>query len=90
MKGKRSQRAKKTEEVFGEDFAIIQDIAPKTCSVHVCSRPVNGYVNAEENPGKMYEGKPGDWVESRRVVSAWRFEVEFESLSEPYPERKRR
>jgi hypothetical protein len=39
-------------------------------------------VNAEEDPGKMYEGKPGAWLESKRVVSHWRFEVEFESLSE--------
>jgi hypothetical protein len=46
-------------------------------------------VNAEEDPGKMYEGKPGAWVESKRVVSQWRFEVEFESLSEFSPEPKR-
>jgi hypothetical protein len=44
-------------------------------------------VNAEEDPGKMFEGKPGAWVESKRVVSQWRFEVEFESLSEFSPER---
>ncbi len=43
-------------------------------------------VNAEEDPGKIYEGKPGAWVESQRVVSQWRFEVEFESLSEFSPE----
>src|SRR5262245_5089020 len=36
-------------------------------------------VNAEEDPGKMFEGKPGAWVESTRVVSQWRFAVEFES-----------
>ena len=49
-------------------------------------------VNAEEDPGKMFEGKPGAWVESKRVVSQWRFAVEFESLSEfsPEPKRKRR
>ena len=47
-------------------------------------------VNAEENPGKIYEGKPGAWVESQRVVSNWRFEVEFESLSESYSERMRK
>lgn len=39
-------------------------------------------VNAEEDPGKMFEGKPGAWVESKRVVSEWRFTIEFESLSE--------
>jgi hypothetical protein len=38
-------------------------------------------VNAEEKPGKIYEGKPGAWIESKRVVSEWRFEVQFESLS---------
>jgi hypothetical protein len=43
-------------------------------------------VNAEENPGKIYEGKPGAWVESRRIVTNWRFEVEFESLSEFSPD----
>ena len=47
-------------------------------------------VNAEEDPGKMFEGKPGAWVESKRVVSQWRFAVEFESLSEFYSERKRK
>jgi hypothetical protein len=49
-------------------------------------------VNAEEDPGKMFEGKPGAWVESRRVVLKWRFAVEFESLSDftPEPQRKRR
>lgn len=47
-------------------------------------------VNAEETPGKMYEGKPGAWVESQRVVSQWRFEVEFESLSELSPQSRGR
>lgn len=47
-------------------------------------------VNAEEDPGKMFEGKPGDWVESKRVVSQWRFTVEFESLSEFSPEHRRK
>lgn len=39
-------------------------------------------VNAEEDPGKMFEGRLGDWVESKRVVTQWRFAVEFESLSD--------
>ena len=47
-------------------------------------------VNAEEDPGKLYKGKPSAWVESERVVSQWRFEVEFESLSELQKESKRR
>jgi hypothetical protein len=47
-------------------------------------------VNVEEDVGKMYEGKPGAWVESQRVVSNWRFEVEFECMSELSPESKRR
>ena len=40
-------------------------------------------VNAEEEPGRLYERGEGGWVVSRRVVSNWRFVVEFESLSEP-------
>lgn len=49
-------------------------------------------VNAEEDPGRMFEGKSGAWVESTRVVSQWRFTVEFESLSDftPEPQSKRR
>src|SRR5262245_29237609 len=46
-------------------------------------------VNAEEEPGKLYEAGPGGWVDSPRVVSDWRFEVVFESLSEMYFERKK-
>jgi hypothetical protein len=40
-------------------------------------------VNAEEEPGKLYERGGEHWQESQRVISAWRFVVEFESLSEP-------
>ena len=47
-------------------------------------------VNAEEDPGNMYEGRPGNWVESKHVVSEWRFEVHFESLSELSAESKNR
>jgi hypothetical protein len=42
-------------------------------------------VNAEEEPGKLFERAGEHWTESRRVVSDWRFVVEFESLSEPRP-----
>jgi hypothetical protein len=42
-------------------------------------------VNAEEEPGKLFERAGNQWQESSRVVSAWRFIVEFESLSEPRP-----
>lgn len=42
-------------------------------------------VNAEEEPGKLYERTGERWAESTRVVSDWRFVVEFESLSEPRP-----
>ncbi len=42
-------------------------------------------VNAEEHPGKIYGGHPGAWID---VVSNWRFEVEFESLSATYSEHK--
>ena len=45
-------------------------------------------VNAEEYPGKIYEGQPGAWVESPRALSDWTLEVEFESISETYPERR--
>jgi hypothetical protein len=38
--------------------------------------------NAEEDPGKIYERTSGNWVESNRVVSDWRIDVDFESLSE--------
>lgn len=47
-------------------------------------------VNAEEEPGKLFEGKPGAWFESNRVVSQWRFAVDFESLSTFAPERRRK
>jgi hypothetical protein len=42
-------------------------------------------VNAEEEPGKLYERAGEQWRESSRVVRDWRFVVEFESLSEPHP-----
>jgi hypothetical protein len=45
-------------------------------------------VNAEEEPGKMFEGEPGDWTESRRVISDWQCEVTFEALSELSTESK--
>lgn len=45
-------------------------------------------VNAEEDPGKLYEGTPGAWVESERGVSQWCFEVDFDSLSELHEETK--
>lgn len=47
-------------------------------------------VNAEEEPGKMYEGRPGNWTESKRVISDWQCAVAFEPLSELSTERKRR
>jgi hypothetical protein len=47
-------------------------------------------VNAEEDPGKLFDGGPGTWVESNRIVSQWRFVVEFESLSDFSPEPTRR
>jgi hypothetical protein len=42
-------------------------------------------VNAEEEPGKLFERDGEGWRESSRVVSDWRFVVAFESLSEPRP-----
>jgi hypothetical protein len=42
-------------------------------------------VNAEEEPGRLYERVGDNWTESPRAVSDWRFVVEFESLSEPRP-----
>ncbi len=40
-------------------------------------------VNAEEEPGKLYERGGGDWAKSSRLVSDWRFIVEFAVLMEP-------
>ncbi len=34
-------------------------------------------VNAEEEPGKLYERRGGEWVESTRVVDDWRMDVEL-------------
>ncbi|MBI3411051.1 MAG: hypothetical protein HY040_22180 [Planctomycetes bacterium] len=45
-------------------------------------------VNAEEDPGKLYERDGERWAESPRVISNWRFVVEFESLSEPKPQER--
>ncbi len=42
-------------------------------------------VNAEEEPGKLFERIGDQWQQSSRVVSDWRFVVVFESLSEPQP-----
>lgn len=42
-------------------------------------------VNAEEEPGKLFERAGNRWQESSRVVSGWRFVVEFKSLTEPTP-----
>ncbi|HEV3439767.1 MAG TPA: hypothetical protein VG122_20545 [Gemmata sp.] len=40
-------------------------------------------VNAEEEPGRLFDRVGVQWIESSRIVSNWRFVVEFESLSEP-------
>jgi hypothetical protein len=42
-------------------------------------------VNAEEEPGKVFEQAGEQCAESSRVLTDWRFVVEFESLSEPRP-----
>jgi hypothetical protein len=42
-------------------------------------------VNAEENPGLCYERGEGGWVPSSRVISDWRFVIEFELLTELRP-----
>jgi hypothetical protein len=42
-------------------------------------------VNAEEEPGKIYERAHGKWEESWRVVTDWRCIVEVESLSKTRP-----
>jgi hypothetical protein len=42
-------------------------------------------VNAEEEPGKLFERAGAQWVESSRAITNWRFVVEFEPLSEPRP-----
>ncbi len=43
-------------------------------------------VNAEENPGNIFENDQGRWVESQRQVTSWRFCIEFDNLSEVYSE----
>jgi hypothetical protein len=47
-------------------------------------------VNAEEEPGKIFEGRPGAWVESKRIVKQWRFAVDFDSLTEVDSKRGRK
>lgn len=42
-------------------------------------------VNAEEEPGKIFEFVNGEWVQSSRQVTTWRFIVQFDSLSELKP-----
>src|SRR5262245_42728008 len=37
-------------------------------------------VNAEEEPGRVYQRVEDEWTESGRTVRDWRFVVEFESL----------
>lgn len=40
-------------------------------------------VNAEEEPGRLFERVGDQWADSLRAVTNWRFVVEFGSLSEP-------
>jgi hypothetical protein len=42
-------------------------------------------VNAEEEPGKLFERAGEQWAESARVVSGWRFIVEFATLGDLQP-----
>jgi hypothetical protein len=42
-------------------------------------------VNAEEEPGKIFERAGAQWAESSRVVTDWRFVVQFAALGEPQP-----
>jgi hypothetical protein len=39
-------------------------------------------VNAEEEPGRLWEQVAGEWVASVRKVSDWRFVIDFSRLSE--------
>lgn len=47
-------------------------------------------VNAEEEPGKIFDGQPGDWTESKRVILDWQCAVTFDALSELSTESKRK
>ena len=63
-----------------------------TCGLDYTITLVDGaaiVVNAEEDPGKMFEGKPGLGRVNARCLR-WRFAIEFESLSEFSPDRKRK
>ncbi len=42
-------------------------------------------VNAEENPGQLYEQHEQEWTESALAISDWRFTVEFSALAEGEP-----
>lgn len=42
-------------------------------------------VNAEEEPGELYERSNERWEESSHSVSDWKFVVEFDSLGELLP-----
>jgi hypothetical protein len=42
-------------------------------------------INAEEEPGQAYERVGGEWVRSSRVITTWRFVLEFAALSELRP-----
>ncbi len=38
----------------------------------------------------MFEGRPGNWTESKRIISDWQCDVMFEALSELSTQSKRR
>ena len=62
-----------------------------TCGLDYTITLVDGtelLVNAEEEPGKLFEGRLGNWKESKKVIEDWRCEVAFESLSELSTESK--
>lgn len=42
-------------------------------------------VNAEENPGQLYEQHGEEWIEAALAISKWRFTVEFSALAEREP-----
>jgi hypothetical protein len=42
-------------------------------------------INAEENPGKLYERRADEWSESELIVRSWRFTIEFAALAEREP-----
>lgn len=73
-------------KIYHEDFGSIKKVDTRGLDYTITLENGKEYsVNAEEDPGKLYEKVYGDYQCSNLVIKNWVFTIEFISLSVPKP-----